>query len=111
MKKYLEKILRQKVSIEEEKVLYKELPLSYQGRYTIYRVGINGVPWIAMKPKQKLGLVTMRRDRIKVEKIVQLNCALFLEAATFYVKEKLLDEGIPFIVQDKQMYLSFGGYW
>lgn len=33
-----------------------------------------------------------------------LNCALFLDRATFYIKEKLMEEGIPFVIEGKQVY-------
>lgn len=110
MRQYLEKVLRQKVIITEDKTLYKKLPLVYQGKYTIFRVETNGILWIAMHPTQMAGLVQLRKDRIKIERLANLNCALFLDNATFYIKEKLMDEGIPFIIQEKQVYLPFLSY-
>ena len=98
MKEFLEKSLRQQVTIMEDKELYKKFPLVYRGRYDIFKVETNGVVWMAIYPKDNVGLIMLRRDRAKVEKITGLNCAIFLDRTTFYIKEKLLEEGIPFVL-------------
>mgnify|MGYP002673275384 FL=1 len=110
MKEFLEKALRQTVCIEENKELYDRLPLAYKGKYIIYNVKTNGLLWIAISPKSEVGLVMLRKDRSKVENVANLNCALFLESVTFYIKEKLMEEGIPFVIKGKQIYLPFIGY-
>ena len=110
MKEFLEKSLRQQVTIMEDKELYKKFPLVYRGRYDIFKVETNGVVWMAIYPKDNVGLIMLRRDRAKVEKITGLNCAIFLDRTTFYIKEKLLEEGIPFVIEGKQVFLPFIGY-
>lgn len=87
----------------------KESLLSNDG-YDIFKVETNGVVWMAIYPKDNVGLIMLRRDRAKVEKITGLNCAIFLDRTTFYIKEKLLEEGIPFVPKGKQVYLPFIGY-
>ena len=66
--------------------------------------------WVAIKPKSDAGLVTLRKDRAKVQAAAGLNCAIFMDSTTCYIKEKLLEEGIPFVLADKQVYLPFIGY-
>ncbi len=110
MIEFLEKSLRQQVTVTEDKELYKKLPLVYRGRYDIFKVETNSVVWTAIYPKDDVGLIMLRRDRAKVEKITGLNCAIFLDRTTFYIKEKLLEEGIPFVLKGKQIYLPFIGY-
>ncbi|MBQ0066557.1 MAG: hypothetical protein KBT48_12405 [Firmicutes bacterium] len=110
MKDFLEKTLRQNITIEENTELYDKLPLAYKGRYTFLKIGTNGIHWLAIRPKVDVGLVTLRKDRIKIEKLTGLNCAIFLKTTTFYIKEKLLEEGIPFVLEGKQVYLPFIGY-
>lgn len=109
MKEFLEKALKQRVSIEEDTELYERLPLVYRGRYTIYNVTTNGLKWIAIRPKIEVGLIMLRKDRAKLEKEANLNCALFLDRPSFYIKERLVEEGIPFAIKDKQVYLPFIG--
>lgn len=110
MKEFLEKALRQNVIMTENKEVYKKLPLAYRGRYDIFTVETNGALWMAIHPKDDAGLVMLRRDRAGVEKMTGLNCAIFLDRTTFYIKEKLMEEGIPFVIDGKQVFLPFIGY-
>ena len=110
MKAFLEKTIRQNVSMKESEYLNDKLPLAFRGRYIFYKVETNGLSWIAIQPKNDVGLVTLRKDRMKIEKVAGLNCAIFLNATTFYIKEKLIEEGIPFVLDGKQVYLPFIGY-
>ena len=110
MKEFLEKTLRQNVIMTENKEVYKKLPLAYRGRYDIFTVETNGALWMAIHPKDDVGLVMLRRDRAGVEKMTGLNCAIFLDRTTFYIKEKMMEEGIPFVIEGKQVFLPFIGY-
>lgn len=110
MKEFLEKALQQNVVISQNHELYKKLPLAYRGRYDIYNVRTNGILWLAIHPKEEIGLIMLRKDRVRMEKAATLNCALFLDSASFYIKEKLMEEGIPFVIEDKQVFLPFIGY-
>lgn len=110
MKDYLEKTLRQKVSIKANNSLCDKLPLAFKGRYYFFDIETNGMHWVAIKPKSDAGLVTLRKDRAKVQAAAGLNCAIFMDSTTCYIKEKLLEEGIPFVLADKQVYLPFIGY-
>lgn len=109
MKEFLEKTLCQSVFIEETEYLNDKLPLAFRGRYSYYKVETSGLLWIAIKPKNYVPLVTLRKDRAKIERVAGLNCAIFLDSATFYIKEKLVEEGIPFVLNKKQVYLPFIG--
>ena len=110
MKEFLEKSLQQNVIMTENKEVYKKLPLAYRGRYNIFTVEMNGVLWMGIHPKENVGLVMLRRDRAGVEKMTGLNCAIFLDRTTFYIKEKMMEEGIPFVIDGKQVFLPFIGY-
>ena len=110
VKEFLEKILRQNVIMTENKEVCKKLPLAYHGRYDIFTVETNGVLWMAIHPKDDAGLIMLRRDRAGVEKMTGLNCAIFLDRTTFYIKEKMMEEGIPFVIEGKQVFLPFIGY-
>lgn len=110
MKAFLEKTLRQTVTMEESEYLNDKLPLAFRGRYTFYKMQTNGQAWIAIQPKMDVGLIVLRKDRAKIEKLAGLNCAIFINNTTFYIKEKLVEEGIPFVLDGKQVYLPFIGY-
>ena len=110
MKDYLEKTLRQQVSIKANNSLCDKLPLAFKGRYYFFDIETNGMHWVAIKPKSDAGLVTLRKDRAKVQAAAGLNCAIFMDSTTCYIKEKLIEEGIPFVLADKQVYLPFIGF-
>lgn len=110
MKDYLEKTLRQQVSIKANNSLCDKLPLAFKGRYYFFDIETNGMHWVAIKPKSDAGLVTLRKDRAKVQAAAGLNCAIFMDSTTCYIKEKLIEEGIPFVLAGKQVYLPFIGF-
>lgn len=110
MKAYLEKVLQQNINISENSYLYDNLPLAFKGRYDILDIETNGMKWIAIRPQMDIGLIALRRDRAKVQQIAGINCAIFLNSTTPYIREKLLDEGIPFVLKGKLVYLPFIGY-
>ncbi|MDC7279587.1 MULTISPECIES: hypothetical protein [Pseudobutyrivibrio] len=109
MEKYLEQMLHMSVTIKENTSLYKQFPLGFKGKYYFYNVNIDGVECFAIQPKGVTGLPQLRRDRLQVEKKSGLNCIIFLDNTTFYAKEKMMEEGIPFVFNDKDIYLPFLG--
>ncbi len=109
MKEYLEEKLHIKVNIKEAKDMYESLPLSYQGQYEILDVETAGVSWLAMKPKREVGLVQLRKNRAFVQKTIGRNCAVFLEKTSFYSRESMIRDGIPFVLEGKDIYLPFIG--
>ena len=109
MKDYIEKCLRRIVTIEKNPKLYQKLPLKYQGLYELYSIYQDGIEWIIAQPKNNIRLNVLRHDQKQIEKIAGMNCALYFTKLNHYTKEMLLSEGIPFIVEGKQMYLPFMG--
>ncbi len=108
MKAYLEQCLRRKIEITEFKK-DKSLPLLYAGLYNLYSVKMDGIQWLMAEPREKLGLASMRKNQRQLEKMTGLNCALYLKSLNSYSKDVMLNEGIPFVVEAKQMYLPFIG--
>lgn len=109
MNKYLENCFNRSVCIEPNEELFKKLPLRYKGLYNLFLVKIGKVEWMLLEPKNDVRLNSLRKDRNQIEKISNLNCALYFDSLRFYPKEKLMEEGIPFIIVGKQMFLPFLG--
>lgn len=109
MKEYIEKCLRRPVLIEYNPKLYQKLPLKYKGIYDLFSVFQDGVEWIIAQPKRDVRLNALRYDRQQIEKAAGLNCALYFTKLNPYSRETMLNEGIPFIIGEKQMYLPFLG--
>ena len=109
MKEYIEQCLRQTINIIENKTVYSKLPLKYKGIYTIYNVSTKHIDWIVLKPNKSIHLNDLRKDQKQLEIITNLNVALYFDKLSTYAKNIMLDEGIPFIVNNKQLYLPFYG--
>lgn len=109
MKDYIEKCLKRTVTIEKNLKLYQKLPLKYMGMYELFSVYQDGIEWIIAQPKNNVRLNVLRHDQKQIEKITGMNCTLYFRKLSHYTKEMLLTEGIPFIYEEKQMYLPFLG--
>lgn len=109
MKDYIEKCLRRTITIEYNTELYHKLPLKYKGIYDLYTVLQDGIEWLIAQPKGNVRLNALRHDRKQIEKAAGLNCALYFTKLNHYSQEIMLNEGIPFIIDKKQMFLPFLG--
>lgn len=108
MKEYLEKVLRRNIEIAVFENV-NSLPLFYSGQYNLYSVKMDGIKWLIAEPKEKLGLAYMRKNQRQLEKLTGLNCALYLKRINNYSEDIMIKEGIPFVVENKQIYLPFTG--
>lgn len=109
MKNYIEKCLRRPVTIERNTELLNSLPLKFKGTYDLFSVLQDGIKWLIVQPKAEVRLNELRYDRNQIEKVSGRNCALYFTKINHYAKETMMNEGIPFIVEEKQMYLPFLG--
>ena len=89
--------------------IYKKLPLKFRGNYELFSLYQDSIEWIIAKPKKELRLNTLRHDRNQIEKAARLNCALYFTKLNYYTKETMMNEGIPFIIEGKQIFLPFLG--
>lgn len=69
----------------------------------------DGIEWILAQPKSNMHLNELRHDQKQIEKAAGLNCALYFIKLNTYTKDTMLTEGIPFIIEGKQMFLPFIG--
>ena len=109
MKAYIEKGLRRTVVIEKNTEVYKLLPLKYKGMYDLFVVQQDDIQWMIVQPKVEVRLNTLRYDRNQIEKVSGLNCVLYFTKLNHYTKDTMQNEGIPFIVDKKQIFLPFLG--
>lgn len=109
MKEFIENTLHLRVSIKETDKYYENLAWVYRARYTFYDVKINTISFIAIEPKKEINLWTLTGQRELIEEKFGLKCALFFDTSTAYKKERFLEEGVPFVIRGKQIYLPFLG--
>jgi len=70
---------------------------------------IQNVTCLLAKPKEQSNLAGLRKQSEQLKKITGLNCVLCLEGIRIYTKEKMLAEGIPFVIAGTQIYMPFLG--
>ena len=101
-----------KCNIDAEASIYewnaKEiLRLQIAGNYDFYFVSVLDSNFLLIKPKENM---TIRIIKIQIEYIKEktgYDLALLLENSTPYRTKKILEERIPFISVNRQMYLPF----
>jgi hypothetical protein len=108
MNSYIEKMLHIKTAIAEYKEMDK-LPLYLKGLYRLYILNIAGNDYLLAEPKEVINLSALRKQREQLKKISKMECVMYFESVKTYTKQKLIEEGIPFIIKEKQIYIPFLG--
>ena len=103
---YLEKVLGINVAYEEAMV--RHLPNFINTRYRLQIVSLNGKKVIFAYPKTELEQIeTLKKHIVRIPQSEDLPVVLIPEQITSRQKEYLIREKIPFVVEDKQIYLPF----
>lgn len=108
MVEYIEKLLHLKAkesAFEQATVL----PLYLKNAYKFSILKLAGVECLAAKPKEKINLATLRKHYKQLKKITELECVFFFDELNRYAKQRMTAEGIPFIIESKQIYMPFLG--
>lgn len=108
MKKFIEDTLHQKVELE----IYKNIevfPLVLRVNYSFYEMKMMGCKCILGAPKEELGLIALRQQCKRIEQLANERCVLYLTKMNYYAKEKMIEEGIAFVLEDRQIYIPFLG--
>lgn len=102
-------MLYENVMLEELEI--SNLPLYLMKAYDYYNICYNNYNFIIIIPKKDiiLNLVTIRKLQKQIKRITQTECVVVLKQVNDYCKNKLIEEKIPFILNDKQVFLPFLG--
>lgn len=85
------------------------LPLYLRGLFDFEKWTAFGVDFIAATPKENLAVKTLAKHAAKLHSTTELPVAFAYEGTTGYRAERMVEAGIPFIVNDRQIYLPFLG--
>jgi len=85
------------------------LPLYLRNGYDFIVLAILSTQCLLARPKEPANLTALRKQCGQLKKLTGLDCVLCLESARIYTKEKLLSEGIPFIIAGQQIFMPFLG--
>ena len=108
MNDYIEKMLHIKVTISDYTDVDK-LPLYLKGSYRLYTIRLAEKECLLAEPKEVVNLSALRKQREQLKKLSRLECVLCFESMNTYTKRKLIEEAIPFIIKEKQIYMPFLG--
>ena len=85
------------------------LPLYLRGGYELYILTILHTPCLLARPTEQSNLASLRKQSRQLKKLTGLDCVLCLEDVRAYTREKMLAEGIPFVIVGRQLYMPFLG--
>jgi hypothetical protein len=108
LKEFIEKILHQNIElVSYEKP--EQLPLMLKSNYELYDMEISGQHCLLARPTKDIGLVELRKQQKRLELLTGMYCVLYLTRLNPYSREKMLEEGIPFVLENSQVYMPFLG--
>jgi hypothetical protein len=108
LKEFIEKTLHRKIELERYDKL-EQLPLMLRANYDLYDMEINGQHCLLARPKEGAGLVELRKQQKRLQTLTGMYCVLYLTWVNQYSKDKMLEEGIPFVLENRQVYMPFLG--
>lgn len=108
MKMYLESALHLPVTVMDFKPK-RPLPLFLLKGYSLFKVTIGGVECIFAEPEVEVNISSLRKQQKAIERLLETRCVLYLPKATQYAKACFIEENIPFVIANKQIYLPFLG--
>jgi len=105
---YIEKTLNVNASVSAYGKA-NNLPLYLWNGYDLIVLAILSTQCLLARPKETANLTALRKQCGQLKKLTGLDCVLCLDSARIYTKEKLLSEGIPFVIAGQQIYMPFLG--
>lgn len=108
MKATIEKLLHTQCR-EIEFTETGRFPLFLRGAYQFSVVELLNICFLAAAPVEKINLATMRKHYRRLMELSGMACAFQMDSVSAYTKNKLLEEGVPFVLTEKEVYLPFLG--
>ena len=85
------------------------LPLYLRNGYELFTMTVQNTSCLLALPKEQSNLTALRKQSGQLKKLTGLDCVLCLDDIRIYTKEKMLSEGIPFVIAGQQIYMPFFG--
>lgn len=108
MKEFIEKTLHQKIELVPLNCV-DSFPLILRANYDCYTMKIERQECILAVLKEEINLSTLRKQYKRISQITGKFCVLYLKKLNYYSRDKMLEEGIPFIWEERQVYMPFLG--
>ena len=108
MKEYLERVMHQSVD-ERPFDAPEKLPLGCRNAFELNIVKLGQREFLLAAPVEDMNLTELRKSRIQMERYTGYPCAFYLKKVNWYAAPKMVEEGIPFVWENRQVYLPFLG--
>lgn len=108
MKEFIEKILHQKIELVPFDFA-DSFPLVLRTNYDCFTMKIEGQECILAVLNGEINLSTFRKQYKRISQITGKYCVLYFKKLNYYSRDKMLEEGIPFIWEERQVYMPFLG--
>lgn len=108
MKEYLERVMHQSVD-ERPFDAPEKLPLGCRNAFELNIVKLGQREFLLAAPVEDMNLTELRKSRIQMERYTGYPCAFYLKKVKWYAAPKMVEEGIPFVWENRQVYLPFLG--
>lgn len=106
MKEYIEKTLHQEIQLAPFKEINK-LPLIIMKNFDFYQMDIMNQLCVLAIPNKNIHLMELRKYYRKIEMSTHQNCVLYINYLNWYSRDKMIEEGISFVWENKEIYLPF----
>ena len=108
MFEYIEEILHKKIEYSQyDKV--SSLPLFMTGSYDFYTVKIGNEVMLLAVPVEDINLSSLRKQQKRIELLTGMRCVLYMKNMTYYSRDRMIEENIPFVWEGKQLYIPHIG--
>ena len=108
MKEYLEQVMHQSIDERKFEDLGK-LPLGCRNAFDMSILKLGPQEFLLAAPVEEMSLTELRKMRLQLERYTGYLCAFYLKKINWYAAPKMVEEGIPFVWENRQIYLPFLG--
>lgn len=108
MKEFIEKRLGIELIIEDVDFNDK-LPMIYPSLYEFKIARMKKIEWVIAIPKEQIHLSQLRKQHRQMEKLLNIHCCIYLNRTSPYSKNMMIEDKIPFIIEERDIYLPFLG--
>lgn len=108
MFEYIEKVLHNNIEYSDYEKS-EGLPLYIAGAFDLFNLKIGNNEMLIAVPHAGINLSTLRKLQRRIEALTGMHCVLYLKNLTYYARDKMIEEGIPFVWEGRQLYIPFLG--
>ena len=108
MFEYIEAILHRKIEYSKYENV-SGLPLFMTSAYDFYTLKIGGEEMLLAVPVEDINLSSLRKQHKRIELLTGMRCILYMKNMTYYSRDRMIEENIPFVWEGKQIYIPHLG--